>query len=306
MESALNNGCTYLKLNEKSSEYLLATGISGISSDITTATRTLDEIEQKQGQYDSPLELSQDIITLTFSSFNPENFRDINLIETLAHTPLLEGQDIDEQSIALIAFDSGSFSVPEDAQNSRNALISRILACQQEDGGFSNFPNDSASTTQATAVAITALSPYQQEPEITASLQKALSYLQKASFPKDCSSLAWLITALSSLSLLPTDTRFTHGNTDLVTELLLYQHPDGGFSQVKGDDSTDSTITEQAVIALTAAKLQTDPFLLRNSITYDSQENTHSFFSSFGIAIGALLLFGAAVGITWFCIRKKK
>lgn len=306
MDAALNNGCTYLKLNEKSSEYLLATGISGISSDIATATRILDEIEQKQGQYDSALALSRDILTLTFSSFNPVDFRDVNLIQELANTSLLEGQDLYQQSIALIAFDSGNFSVPKDAPNNRRTLISRILNCQQEDGGFSGTQDDSASTVIATAVAVTALSSYQQEPEITDALQKALSYLQTAPFPKDCSSLAWMITALSSLSLLPTDARFTEGTTDLVTELLSYQQPDGGFSQTKEDTTTNPTITEEAMIALTAAKQQTNPFIVRNSISYDSQDSTHSLFSIVGIAVGSILILAAAGCIVWVFIRRKK
>lgn len=306
MDTALKNGCSYLKLNENFTGYLFVTGISGIESDITVATRVLDEIEEKQGQYSSVYELCKDILILTFNSLNPADFRGINLIEELATTPLLEDAGLPEQAVALITMDSGKSSIPDHAVNSRNALISRILACQQENGGFSSSQGDSDTNIAHTAIAIIALSPYQQKSAMIQPLQEALAYLQSTTFPTDSKTLSQLIIALSSLSLSPTDTRFTKGSSDLVSTLLSYQMQDGGFSQTKGANTADISSTEYAVIALTAVKQQTNPFVLQNSTSFHQEEDSLSPLIIAEIVAGSLLLMVAIGTIIIIFVQKKR
>ena len=306
METAITNACSYLKANQKSSGYLLATGISGVPTDIAATIRILDEIEQKHGEYSVPTELAQDIIALTFSSFNPSDFRGINLIQILADSPILEGKGVYQQSIALIAFDSGNFSVSQNSNNSREELILRILNFQNQDGGFSETENDDFSSVGATAIAITALSSYSYQPNVSDALQKALFYLQNQSMPNDCVTLSQLIIAISSLSLYPTDTRFTDGEDDLVTELLKYQTLDGGFALKKGTQQTSSAaVTEQAIIALTAAKRQTNPFLLSSEVSYNQSDDSISPAIMIALIGVGVLIIGAA-GTTVYIWSKKR
>lgn len=307
METAINNACSYLKANQKSSGYLLATGISGVPTDIAATIRILDEIEQKHGEYSVPTELAQDIIALTFSSFNPSDFRGINLIQILADSPILEGKGVYQQSIALIAFDSGNFSVPQNSNNSREELILRILNFQNQDGGFSETENDDFSSVGATAIAITALSSYSYQPNVSDALQKALFYLQNQSMPNDCVTLSQLIIAISSLSLYPTDTRFTDGEDDLVTELLKYQTLDGGFALKKGTQQTSSAaVTEQAIIALTAAKRQTNPFLLSSEVSYNQSDDSISPAIIIALIGVGVLTIGAAGTAVYIWSKKRR
>lgn len=307
METAINNACSYLKANQKSSGYLLATGISGVPTDIAATIRILDEIEQKHGEYSVPTELAQDIIALTFSSFNPSDFRGINLIQILADSPILEGKGVYQQSIALIAFDSGNFSVPQNSNNSREELIFRILNFQNQDGGFSETENDDFSSVGATAIAITALSSYSYQPNVSDALQKALFYLQNQSMPNDCVTLSQLIIAISSLSLYPTDTRFTDGEDDLVTELLKYQTLDGGFALKKGTQQTSSAaVTEQAIIALTAAKRQTNPFLLSSEVSYNQSDDSISPAIIIALIGVGVLIIGAAGTAVYIWSKKRR
>lgn len=307
MEAAINNGCLYLKTNQKSSGYLLATGISGVPADVASSIRILDEIEQKQGEYSVPAELAQDIIALTFSSFNPSDFRGINLIQILANSPMLEGKGVYQQSMALISFDSRNFSVSQNSNNSREEIIVRILDCQNDDGGFCKTANGGSSSVGATSIAITALSSYSYETKVSYALQKALVYLQKQPLPNDCITLSRLIIAISSLSLLPTDTRFTAGTDDLVTELLKYQSLDGGFTLKKGTQQTSSAAaTEWAIIALTAAKIQTNPFLFSSEVLYGQSDSSISSSIIIALIGGGILTIGVAGTAVYIYIRKRK
>lgn len=307
MELAVNNGCLYLKTNQKSSGYLLATGISGVPADVASSIRILDDIEQKHGEYAIPAELAQDIIALTFGSFNPSNFRGINLIQILAESPILEGKGVYQQSIALIAFDSGDFSVSQNSNNSREELILRILDFQNQDGGFSETEKKSSSSISATAIAITALSSYSYQPRVSDALQKALLYLQNQPLPNDCVTLSQLIIAISSLSLLPTDTRFIDGTDDLITELLKYQSLDGGFALKKGSQEiSNAAATEQAIVALTAAKRQTNPFLFSSEVSYNQSDDSITPTNMIAFIGGGILTIGAAGIILYIWLKKQR
>lgn len=307
MELAVNNGCLYLKTNQKSSGYLLATGISGVPADVASSIRILDEIEQKHGEYAIPAELAQDIIALTFGSFNPSNFRGINLIQILAESPILEGKGVYQQSISLIAFDSGDFSVSQNSNNSREELILRILDFQNQDGGFSETEKKSSSSISATAIAITALSSYSYQPRVSDALQKALLYLQNQPLPNDCVTLSQLIIAISSLSLLPTDTRFIDGTDDLITELLKYQSLDGGFALKKeSQEISNAAATEQAIVALTAAKRQTNPFLFSSEVSYKQSDDSITPTNMIAFIGGGILTIGAAGIILYIWLKKQR
>lgn len=306
MEAAINNGCLYLKANQKSSGYLLATGISGVPADVASSIRILDEIEQKHGEYSVPTELAQDIIALTFSSFNPSDFRGINLIQILADSPVLEGKGVYQQSMTLIAFDSGNFSVSQNSNNSREEIIVRILDCQNDDGGFCKTANGGSSSIIATSIAITALSSYSYETKVSYALQKALLYLQNQPLPNDCITLSQLVIAISSLSLLPTDTRFTAGTDNLITELLKYQSLDGGFVLKSTQGTSSAAATEWAIIALTAAKKQTNPFLLSSEVSYDQSEDSISPALMIALIGGGILTIGIAGTAVYLYLKKRK
>ncbi|MBQ8540988.1 MAG: DUF4430 domain-containing protein [Clostridia bacterium] len=196
-------------------------------------------------------------LAVTLSGEDATNFDGINLInDGIFFRENLGRQGINAYVWSLIALNCGNYSEPEGSINSIDAIVSHILSSQNEDGSFSL--KAAAPDCDITAMAIYALSFYQNSVAVASSIEGAVSFLSRAqnedgSFSSDntpnAETTAQVIIALSALGIdVKNDMRFPN----LYNALLSFQTPDG-FSHTYGA-ATDTIATYQAECALIAAE----------------------------------------------------
>lgn len=276
IQEALADGCEFLTLNQETSTmYIIALGCSGKTADVKMVNELLSNIRQT-AVYESPLIISRNILSLTFCGYDAA--------ELVSQLSLYEG--IDKNGIGgaiygLIAYDSKQYAVPIDKINSRDSLISSILAKQGKTGGFKHnaYAQEDVETT---ALAITALSPYTERSEVKAAIDSGVEYLVKnqtstggfgISGEESSKSLSSVIVALSSVGIEIDDDRFVKDSKNLLDGLMEYRKNDGGFSELHGSPSNTSA-TEQAVIALCAIKQSDNPYKMKRSLSPPPQTKT--------------------------------
>lgn len=305
MSAAVDNACKWLTLNSTDKRYLLVMGIAGKSADIAVTTREQQGIAQKEGNYNNPNDLSLDILTLVFSGMNPENFQGLNLIKSLYEYQNLSSMDAIANSLALIAFDSNQFSIPDGAFNTCESIVQSLLQMQQKDGSFIFNGEESF---EITAIAISALSPYKEQESVRTSIQSALSYLQnqfKQTQSCNCYTLSCLTIAISSLGISVDDNRFAHGDESLVDSIIKYQLSNGSFTVDEDTEQADAIATELAIVAMIAAQNQASPLILQNGIAYE-QQNESSALSLLVICIIVAVVLIAASSLCIFAMKRKK
>lgn len=183
---------------------------------------------------------------------------------------------------ALIALDSQAFEVPKNAKWTREKLVAELLKYQKEEGAWSM----STSTTGAlsydiTAMALTALAPYREQPKVKVAIDKAVSFLSKEqgatggfneAFVGGISSEATsqVIIALTANAINPQGAQFTKNGFNLVDHLLSFRTEGGGFKHTLQDKQSNGMATEQALQALVAVGLYTKG----SGSLYDFSERT--------------------------------
>ena len=202
---------------------------------------------------------------------DPRDIEKLDLIDLIYNSPLrgsfdtMTFQGNNGPIFALIALDTLNFEEPFDAKWTRQKLIEELLNNQNPDGSWalnSTFPTPSVDVS---AMAIIALAPYKEQPEVKRAIEGVLDYLSSVqndeggfteSFVGGTSSEATsqAIIGLTAYGLAPTDERFTKNGNNLIDHLLTYQNEDGGFGHLPGD-RTNSMATEQALQALVAYDL---------------------------------------------------
>lgn len=188
---------------------------------------------------------------------NPENIAGFNFAEKIYNNDRMTSQGLNGPAFSLIALDMINTPIPEDAKWTREKLISHILQQQKNDGGFSLTPNQK-SEIDITAMVIQALSSYQDNKNVKSALQNAIDFLSKNQLDdggylsfngSNSESVSQTIIALTSLGIDPKkDPRFIKEG-DLISNLLSYRLPEGGFAHTKGQGQNDMA-TEQALLAL--------------------------------------------------------
>lgn len=314
LDLALNNADKWLSLNSSTEHYLITAGISGKTENISIVTRKIAEITDRNGQYSSPQQLEQDILGIVYSSLNPTEFNNMNLIDILSRFPGMESLPLRVNAYALICYDSNNFSVSDDCVNSRAAIIRRILSCQKADGGFGADALAGSSDISSTACALLALSGYADDPTVQTSIQNGLTYFQRCQRsngtfssnhqPGSCSELSGVICALCSLSISPSDPRFIKNNRDLSDVLLEFQSDNGGFCEHQGEQSSSSA-TEACIIALVGMQRMANPFILQNNVSYQPDSSgQNGVYMIIVIAATVLIAAAASVVIIWIVRRR--
>ncbi|MFE3574342.1 S-layer homology domain-containing protein [Lysinibacillus sp. NPDC059133] len=202
-------------------------------------------------------EYSRLIIALTAIGKDPTNVGGYNLVDKLSDFDKVVWQGPNGAFFALIALDTWGFELPKTATTTREKLIKHILAKQLPDGGWdlSGVKAD----PDMTAMAIQALSTYQDRADVKASINKgldALKNLQSANGSyqswgtTNLESVAQVITALASLNIdANKDQRFNKSFTSFFT---FYNAKDGGFKHVLTEPVANGMATEQASYTLAA------------------------------------------------------
>ncbi len=186
-----------------------------------------------------------------------------NLLAPLADYDTTIAQGINGAAWALIALDSGNYSIPENTgaktQATRDKYISRILACQLPSGGFALSADAAEADIDITAMALRTLAPYQNNSFVKTATDKAVAFLSKSqtanggflSYGEECSeSAAQVIIALSALGISPSDSRFVKNGKTILDNLMTFYVNGGGFKHVIGDKSANVMSTEQALMCL--------------------------------------------------------
>lgn len=225
------------------------------------------------------------ILAVLASGGNPRDIDGIDLVADGTYnrgkTASLGRQGINGWIWGLIALDSRSWEVPEDAYYTRDDIILQILSAQLENGGFAL--TGEAADPDITAMALQALAPYYnsekvytlpgKEEKTTVKMAadaalECLSGLQSAQGDffswgtQNSESCSQVIIALCALGIDPLcDERFIKNGVTLWDGLMRYRREDGGFlhsfsydsdNPTSLPDASNSMAGEQALLALCA------------------------------------------------------
>lgn len=270
---SFNNACDWLDRNaENSTSYLMVFGIAGKTANIKMVNQMVSQLT-KATEYETATVLSKQILSATFCGFDVRAEKYGGLLKKLTTYPAPMKQGIFGAINPLTAYDCNKYPVSNTVPNSRDVLIQNILKYQNEDGGFS-ISEKSASDIDTTAMAITALSTYQDRTNVKQAIEKGFDFLasqqtESGGFgyrgQENCESLATVIIACASMNIPLNDQRFMKNEKNLLDQLIEYKNSDGSFSHLK---ETPGSImpTEQAIIAMAAVKKGGNPYILSQII----------------------------------------
>ena len=171
----------------------------------------------------------------------------------------LANQGINGFIYALLALDCGNYEVPEGAKYTRESMISSLIAEQHEDGSF-GFGD--RSDIDMTGMALHALAPYSDNPEVKAVIDKGIEFLSSAqngdgTFDgmggKTSESASQVIIALCANGIDPrTDERFIKHKASVYDALFDFRQKDKTFSHTIDAGKGDALATNQAMMAFMA------------------------------------------------------
>ncbi|WP_249896878.1 S-layer homology domain-containing protein [Paenibacillus sp. PK3_47] len=225
--------------------------------------QVLENTVQTEGRLSKVTDYARTVLAITALGGDAANFAGsgsaagYNLLEKLYNSDKMSSETVNGPVYALLALDSGSYTIPDGAKWTRTALVDEILKQQKDDGGFALF--GSAGDPDITAMTLTALAPYQDKPEVKTAGEKAVQWLSSrqdanGGYGGSSESVAQAIIALTSNGIDPTGERFTKNGTDLVGRLMSFFVQGGGFSHTPGA-AANSQATEQGLQALVAYNL---------------------------------------------------
>lgn len=263
VENALTQIDTYYRKQSAYEDFaLFYLGKRGTVLDNTTLSQKISaNIQSYQGKYYKSTDMAKLILLANIAGKNPYDANGENLISALVHWENIEAQGVNGPIFALLAYDDTGLTLPAQEKNNRNALIKTILSYQKTDGGFS-LSKTGDSNVDITAMALTALAPYQTQKEVATATQKALTYLQQqqqenGAFAQDansaisCESTAQVMIALSALGIDCNGSAWQKQNHSVLDGLFLFLTAKQGFAHEK-DKENNELATQQGGLALVA------------------------------------------------------
>ena len=197
------------------------------------------------------------IVALTAIGKDPTDVGGHNLLVGLNDMGYIRKVGVSGVIWTLIAFDCGRYEMPKGID--RETLVDTILDFQVPGGGWANSGN--IADPDVTSMAIQALAPYREEPEVQSALDDAVTVLagmldETGNFPSQygasSESVSQVIVALCTLGIDPnTDARFVKNGMSALDGLLGYYVEGGGFKHIHSG-KIDGIATEQGYYALAA------------------------------------------------------
>jgi LPXTG-motif cell wall-anchored protein len=212
-------------------------------------------IKEKEGKFSRVTDTERYTLGILAAGGNPVDIEGYNLVAAIYNGNLTK-QGLNGVTYGLIALDSASFEVPEDALWTREKLVNYLLDQQNEDGGWS-WDGGTASDLDTTGMVLTALSNYHDEEVAKRAIDLAVSFLStqyQEGKINNSSTAAQVIIALSSLGVDAGGIDFTQNQVSLLSYFLTFQNADGGFDW-QGGDVSDVFSTAQGAQALVAYQL---------------------------------------------------
>lgn len=206
-------------------------------------------------------EYSRVILAWTAMGRNATDVGGFDLTAPLANFDQTVFQGINGPVFALLALDSGNYTLPETGAT-REAYLTYILTAQTSDGGWNLAGN--VGNVDLTAMALQALAKYQDRPDVAEAVEKALDFLSgqqdaTGGFPIDgaesSESLAQVIVAMTELGVPLTDSRFVKNGHTVLSRMLDFRLENGAFSHIMDEDE-DLMATEQCFYAMVAFSRQ--------------------------------------------------
>jgi len=209
-------------------------------------------------------EYSRVILALTAIGKDPRDVGGYDLTEKLGDYENVIRQGINGAVFALLALDSGDYSIPScegaAVQTTRELLLDKIISQQLPDGGFSL--GGETADPDVTAMALQALVPYKDQDGVKTIVEKAINALSAmqevdggyVSFETtSLESAVQVVAALSALGINPaTDSRFLKNGCSVLDNLMTYYVSGGGFKHSAQDDGPNAMATEQGFYGLVA------------------------------------------------------
>lgn len=218
-------------------------------------------------------EYSRLILGLTAAGYDARDVGGYNLTTALGDFDKTIWQGINGPIFALIALDSGNYSVPQNpeaaTQATRDLYVDEILRRQLSDGGFSLFGGgdssaaDEKSDPDITGMALQALAKYQDRADVKQATEKAIACLSALQDSKggyaswgvaNSESCVQVIVALCELGISLDDPRFVKNGNTLVDNLLTFYLKGKGFLHTVDGSGSNQMATEQGFYALVAAQ----------------------------------------------------
>ena len=209
-------------------------------------------------------EYSRVILALTAIGKNPADVATHNLLTPLGDYEKTVFQGINGAIWALIALDSGDYDIPVNqsakVQATRETFVNTILEKQLSDGGFALTGDKS--DADVTAMALQALSKYQNNAKVKSATEKALTCLSKmqnanggfSTYGEETAeSCVQVIVALCELGIAIDDSRFVKNGNTVLDGLLAFYDGKNAFKHTK-DGETNQMATEQCFYALVSLK----------------------------------------------------
>lgn len=203
----------------------------------------------------------------------------------------LDAQGVNSLSYALLLLDSKDYSVPKNAEITREKIISEILNKELENGGYALFGN--GADIDITSIVMGALAPYKNKAEVKASIDRCINILSKRqdesgaykSFSNTITAetTAQVIMALTALGINPiTDSRFIKNGNNLLDGLYTFKLENGGYCHMLGYGA-NNIATYQSFCAL----VSTYRFLKGDKAFFDFTDKLKTSQASVNKAIKA-------------------
>jgi hypothetical protein len=183
-------------------------------------------------------DLERTALAVTAIGENAASYQGVNLIERIYNSSRMTSQGVNGPIYALLALDYGAYEVPASAKWTREALVAELLKHQAQDGSFA-FDGEKSGNPDLTGAALTALSPYLDQPEAKQAGERIVAWLSLkqdedggySSYGESSSeSIAQVIIGLASAGIDPADSRFVKNGKGLLDKLLTFRNADGSFS----------------------------------------------------------------------------
>ena len=243
---------------------------AGLLSDETAQSyeQTVEDYVKQAGSvrlhHAKSTENSRTILGLTAAGYNAANVAGVDLTAGLTDMAYLRVQGTNGPIWALIALDCHGYDIPQCAdgeeQTTCEGLVAEILSYQCSDGGWALMGDES--DVDMTAMALTSLAPYQEETDVKAAVDAALTYLSDAQ-QADGGFMSWgaansescaqVIVALTALGIdSAADSRFVKNGASPLDGLCAFACEGGGFRHSDEQMESDGMATEQGFYALVA------------------------------------------------------
>jgi prenyltransferase beta subunit len=234
---------------------------------ITISSSYLNAAREELGGFDSktlPTGYARLILGVKAAGGNPEALNGVNLIDKIVNHPTLDGQGTNGVIYGLLALNSGSYTISNNALWNQTKMIDWLLQHQAPSGGWSLFTTDLKADVDITGAALWALAPYTSRTDVQTAVANAIAVLADRQFTNgdvtqsrtNSNSLAMVIIGLSAVQTDGRSGAFNKAEGNLVSALFNYFRADGSFALVAGG-AADRTATNQALLALVAFKVLT-------------------------------------------------